>query len=189
MKKIITIIAAMLLLTSALETQAGNIDFYDDGVIQEGDIFDNVDIWKTTTVDMTGGLVKWSMEVHDSGILNIYGGVIDGADVIGVDSSTLNLWGGDFQRFHRIWVYDLAIINVYGYGFNRHDSYWLDGHWVNGTPFSLYIRGDYSWERTILHEIPEPSSGLLLGLGMLLLRNRRFSYTMTTITAGRSRPQ
>lgn len=82
------------MLMCAAESQAISIDFYEDGVIKLGDIYDVVNIWNDATVDMTGGQIDTGAYIYNSGAFNIYDGLID-ADVAVFDSGTLNLWGGN----------------------------------------------------------------------------------------------
>jgi len=91
MKRIITIILVVLLITSAVHALP-NWDIYSDAVIQDGDEYNVVSVYDTpsghTTVDMFGGWVD---------TLRTY------------DESTLNLRGGEINTFN---AYDLSKVNV-----------------------------------------------------------------------------
>jgi hypothetical protein len=71
-----------------------------------------------------------------------------------------------------------AQMDLYGYSFQytpgeRQENGRLLGYWQNNQPVNLYFVNN-SFDRVILHEIPEPISLLQLGLGGLwLLRKKR----------------
>lgn len=71
--------------------------FYSDGVIQEGDGYDIVEVHDTppsqTTVDMTGGWAGYpGMSTFDASVVNISGGFVGYLQTN--DSSTVNISGG-----------------------------------------------------------------------------------------------
>jgi hypothetical protein len=75
--------------------------FYSDGVIQQGESYDRVEVYDTpplhTTVDMTGGYVGRPLDV-DTGMYTY-------------DASTVNISGGFADFLH---TYDSSIVNVSG---------------------------------------------------------------------------
>jgi len=87
-------VLVMLLVVFGLylsESQA-TMDFTSDGVIQEGDVYDNVAIWNDATVDMFGGIVSNDLGVNDQSTFNLWDGSVGGIGAL--DSSTVNLFGG-----------------------------------------------------------------------------------------------
>ena len=98
---------------------ATTIVFYSDGVIQEGDVYDKVEVHDTppfqTTVDMTGGWVGYpGMFSFDTSIVNIAGGFVGFLETN--DSSTVNISGGrvgaDALGETTISAHDQSTINV-----------------------------------------------------------------------------
>jgi len=193
--------------------QGIDITFTEDGVIQEGDDYDDVWVYDTppqiTTLDMTGGEVAvlknydWSITnisgglvayalSYDNSTINISGGIVHEATIsgtgtinmtdgtcwrLGVGNGVVNLYGGQITingiRGH------LGRVNIYGYGF-EYDPYhaqyggsdgMLTGFWADGTPFAIDF-WEPAYDMVVLHEVPEPATLLLLGLGAVMLRRR-----------------
>jgi len=177
MYRIAIIIVIGLAVCGAGDVQATMINFYVDGVIQDGDEYTVAQIFDEATVDMVGGVIETRVWVNDSGTFNIFNGALDGVDIILGDEGTFNIWNGvrpdGSLRFElaRIWGGSSSSINVYGYGFER-AGYNLYGHWADDTPFYLYIRDDQSWSNTTLHVVPEPTTVMMLIVGGLIVRKR-----------------
>jgi hypothetical protein len=144
---------------------------------------DVVDIVFSITVNLyePGYLSNVHMNGDIGQTLNVYGGGI--GSIHATNYATVNLFGGTI---------DISIAanapgtkyNVYGYGFDYiPDIGRLTGFWENDTSFVIYMnplfvgggRDQYNvtWSRITLHEVPEPASLLLLGLGGLILRHRK----------------
>ena len=91
------------------------------------------------------------------------------------DDSTLNLFGG--QILGDLKVEDLtAWVHIYGYGFNN-DPFPgspLTGFWADDTAFSINLVDSTisTYDQIIFHEIPEPTTLTLLGLGICIIRKR-----------------
>jgi len=172
-----------------------------DHLIEDGDDFGVLSLHDYDTFLMTGGtghdlgLGGWSTGIiEDTDPLNIAeteGGIweidvsghseltINGGEFYEIDCddySTLNLHGG--QIFGSLMVeHTTTWVNIYGYGFNN-DPFPgspLTGFWADATPFSINLVDDTisTYDQLIFHEIPEPATLLLLGLGGLALRKHR----------------
>ena len=113
-EKIIDILILMLLSPAlCLATLATNIDFYTDGVIQEGDEYRYVGVYNNAKVDMTGGIVIVQLGAYDSSTVNISGGVLNGVFTSGASTaSTLNLSGSMQADGVRIW--GSGTLNMFG---------------------------------------------------------------------------
>ncbi|RLI51103.1 MAG: hypothetical protein DRP09_19545, partial [Candidatus Thorarchaeota archaeon] len=183
--KIITMIAVVVFYPSQ-ELKATDIDFYDDGIIQEGDGYDNVNVHNVAIVDMTGGVVSdfftndsstanltdgeiWRFYCRDTSTFNMFGGIIHQS--FGVSGNGIaNLHAGSIGQ--GLSAIESSEINVYGYDFSLIPSgsnYFLSGFWGNDDPFTLYLRGPETYPRVVLHEIPEPHSFAFLFLGSSLI--------------------
>ena len=184
--KIITIISAVMLLIVS-QVQAIDVDFYHDAVIDAGDAYGIVRVYDTppdnTTVDMFGGSVG-SLRTYDSSTANIYGGeilidpqsynsstiniysgVVILESIIVWDSSILNIYRGNFSCSNAPYFSESSTVNIYGYGFN-YDGFRLTGFLLDGSPF---IFNELSLDKySHMNLIPEPSSILLLAIGIVL---------------------
>ena len=126
--KIITILTAAVILLLVSEAWATSISFYEDGVIQEGDVYDYVGLFNDSTVHMTGGIVTFTLAAWDSSTVNVSAGILGGlgslefstlnlsgdmeADTPGVsDSGTLNMFGGNVGLIEA-WNY--STVNLHG---------------------------------------------------------------------------
>jgi hypothetical protein len=110
--------------------------FYSDGVIQQGESYDRVEVYDTppshTTVNMTGGHIgkppdiDTGMYTYDASVVNISGGGVDFLHTY--DSSTVNISGGgagNWESFGEttISTHNSSTINLYaGGGFDGGSS-------------------------------------------------------------------
>jgi hypothetical protein len=163
----------ILIVLGAGNVRAGDVHFYHDGLIQEGDEYFFVTVNDTepshTTVDMFGGFVH-NLIVNDSSTFNFFQGVVD--SFILQDSSTANLYGGTINLHLQAELF--PTVNIYGYNFEIMEApagHTLSGCWGDGSEFSVYLRGA-TYEQVMLHVIPEPASFTFVGLALLLLRTR-----------------
>ena len=174
MYKILVLILMVLAVFWPGNVQAGDVHFYHDGVIQEGDEYFIVTVNDTgpfhTTVYMFGGFVH-GVIVNDSSTFNFFQGVVDSFNL--QDSSTANLYGGTINLYLQAEV--SPTVNIYGYNFDVMDvpaGHTLSGYWGDGSEFSMYLRGA-TYDQVTLHVIPEPASFTFVGLALLLLRTRK----------------
>jgi hypothetical protein len=137
--------------------------------------------WSTGTIENTdplniaetdGGI--WEVDTYSYSELTINGGEFYELGAHG--ESIVNLHGG--QILGDLTIYnDTSWVNIFGYGFNN-DPFLgspLTGFWADATPFSMNLVDSTisTYDQLIFHEIPEPATLLLFGLGGLALRKRR----------------
>jgi hypothetical protein len=151
------------------------MDFYDDGVIIDGNIFSVVRTHNDSIVDMTGGQIETYLEMYDTSTFNAYGGILSssGFDIVLFDSTVANFYNIQTSPLARLDVIDDGTINIYGYNFNYVGAT-LYGNWSNGNSFRFYIRTENTFNHLILYEIPEPMSIFFFGLTGLLIVKKRF---------------
>lgn len=111
MKPITTIVMTALMCFAAIQTQAADITFTSDAVVQEGDTYGNVYVYSPqpehTTVDMTGGTAR-VYYLYDASTVNVLGGYV--TSILTYDSSTLNL---SRRISGSVFAYDSSTINLY----------------------------------------------------------------------------
>lgn len=129
--------------------------------------------WDHAIVNFFGNASAGTIGSGDFGTLNMIGGT---ADIVGANySGTLNLYGGIVND--SLGASGESTVNLYGYSFyydptaGSFDGGQLTGFWLDDTPFTidLYGAGTYSH----INLVPEPSTLLLFGLGILGLRRKR----------------
>jgi hypothetical protein len=160
-------------LTLPLCANATTIDFYTDGTIQSGDNYDQVNIWDTAMVNMTGGDVTRWISVFDASTLLLSGGSIQ--DLQLSYSGIAVLTGGNITG--TLSTAGTSVVHIYGKNFNFTPNYsngpgWITGDWADGSSFSIYYRNYEPFPGThlFLHEIPEPCTLGLVSLGVFILR-------------------
>lgn len=194
MRRKIVILRLLILLFSGGLAQAEWItkDFYTDGQIADGNYFDVVNLWDSAVVDMIGGEVL-GLYCYDASKLNLLGGSVSSLNVIGsnliemsagsighvsLENSSVTHWsGGNITGY--IGIRDEAILHVYGKDFlytpgGEFGYGWLSGHWADDSDFTVLFRhlpeSFPPSSSVILHEVPEPCSFGLLGLGFFMAR-------------------
>jgi hypothetical protein len=130
--------------------------------------------WDHATTNLYEGGTVFSLGARgQSGVVNMTGGNVEYLGAI--ESGILNLYGGLVTNSLGAW--DFSVVNIYGYGFDydpyagSKDGGQLTGFWLDDTAFSidLYGLGTYSH----INLIPEPSSLILFALGALLIKRKR----------------
>jgi len=130
--------------------------------------------WNSGTATLSGSASVFSVAARgDLSVVNMVGGLVDRMGVTG--AGTLNLYGGSV--LDHIGVSASGIANVYGYDLVKtasggaYGDGQVYGFWSDGTGFTIDLSGPDTYDRINL--IPEPSTLVLLALGMLVLRRRR----------------
>ena len=169
-RKIIFTMLGVLLFCTEL---AQATDFYSDVTIQNGDVYTSstINLHDTATINMTGGIVA-DIRPLDTSILNMSGGSLGGLWL--ANASTANLRGGTIGLVEAL---DQSIVNIYGYGFTSTPygtADLLSGFWENNSPFDIQLRRTHLPDvHYVLHEVPEPATFLLVGVGCALLRKKK----------------
>lgn len=86
-------VGAFIVMALAIPVFSVPIDFYSDGAIGEGDVYGNVGVWGTATVDMTGGYA-FDLTTYDFSTVSISGGEIGPQSLSATGNSTVNVAGG-----------------------------------------------------------------------------------------------
>jgi len=108
--------------------------FYEDGTIQEGEIYSYVGVYDDATVDMTGGEVTWGLTAYDTSTVNISGGFVQ---ALGGDSTKINISGtmeGDTFRIIRS-----SSVNMSGGTFDIMEVGTLGGAYLYNGVISDYL--------------------------------------------------
>ena len=107
------VLIILLILIGVPLCHATTVDFYTDGTINSGDLYDIANVWDTATVEVYGGLVGQLIN-HDSGTINFYAGTVTSVSL--QNTSTFNLDGtltcNDFGIGHS------SIFNINGGAFD-----------------------------------------------------------------------
>ncbi len=191
MRKIILIILVLTLFSvPKLHAVYPDKDFYSSGQINDGDYWNNVNIYgNDTIVDMFYDAWVLNVTTHNESTFNVYGGMIDGL-LTSSDSSFINIDDGDFgtitvEEFGTVDIHSGVInalsatggsINLYAYDIT-HDP--AGGQFSQGALMGRYYSDDTFFVYD-LHEgaysyitvVPEPATLLLFGLGGLMVRER-----------------
>jgi hypothetical protein len=147
------------------------------GTIQTGDNYNSVTLHDSAVVTMIGGTVG-GFSLYNNSVLNISGGILQNATIFLSDSSILNVSGGQVSLNTCVYA-NQNIVNIYGHDLsitpNPHST--VDsiaaGHWADSTPFTFQLmRTPYDAPNIVFHEIPEPNTLLLLGVGVLAVGKR-----------------
>ena len=135
--------------------------------------------WSTGTIDNTTPITVpletgiWQISTGSYAELTINGGEIQFVDVY--QESTVSFHGG--QILGNLTVADTtAWVHIFGYGFNN-DPFPgspLTGFWADDTAFSINLVDSTisTYDQIIFHEIPEPATLILFGLGGIFLRRK-----------------
>jgi hypothetical protein len=191
MKKLLRFVFAILFAFSFC-ANATTIDFYSDGTITDGNVFNTVNIWNDANVTMTGGDVGFC-KVYNSGVFNYSGGDLVFLYVynssVAYISTAENYYAQGFELYNNGQIYmndggdfanaqifdKSAQFHIYGsnlkYIIGAPDA--VEGLWPDGRDFEILIRNSSMGalrDSVFLHEIPEPASMGLLLIGIIGMR-------------------
>ena len=179
----------LVLLLSGVEQAMSEVLFNDGGVhtistdlgtLMDVDVFDGPGS-SGTTVNVVPGASFDDLYVYESSMVNVSGGVFD--ELRSYDSTLVDISGGNFDllaaagssqidvtggNFAEVWAHEASQWDIYGFNLALSSptggtltGTLLDGTTVN-VPVSLLHDAVIN-----LHNIPEPSSLVLLSAGML----------------------
>lgn len=167
--------------TTTVDMDGGKVCFlhnYDQSTTNiSGGVIAYAQTYDQSTINISCGLVHEPRAWYD-GTINVTGGECWNVEVGGGE---FNISGGQITG----WIYaptSGSVVNIYGYGFeyDPHYSPNLKGFWQDGTPFGIDFKettpgggNAHTYDKVVLHIIPEPSTLLLLGLGAVMLRRKR----------------
>jgi hypothetical protein len=141
--------------------------------INEGDIYDGEFFMiDHGSVDVFGGVIG-KLETMDYSTGNIYGGKID--MLWTGDDTIVNIYGGALDWLAcfpnsevRLYAHD----TIYHPEGGLYDNPWLEGKYLrDNSTFYFTLYGDQVYAQ--LSIVPEPTTLLLLGLGGIMIRNRK----------------
>jgi hypothetical protein len=152
---------------------------YDDSTItlSGGTVIAHWEVLNSSTGRMSDGYVGWNLYVENSSTFTMIGGTVDDELFVG-GSSSFTMRGGDIGG--QLLASNTAIITIVGHGFEVNDSPVLYGEIaalfgrLTGTLASdepidnIFYQGGGSYTGTI-RLVPEPSTALLLTLGLVML--------------------
>lgn len=148
--------------------------------------------YNSSTTNVSGGVVAYA-QTNDQSTINISGGVIheprawyDGTiNVTDGECWNVEVGGGEFNisggQITGKGIYVASgVANIYGYSFDYNSSRdpQLTGFWPDNTPFGITfwnpgnVEPHDSYDYVVLHEIPEPATLFLLGLGVVLIKKK-----------------
>jgi hypothetical protein len=84
--------------------------FYEDGKIQEGEVYSYVGTFNNATVDMTGGDITDQLTARNTSTVNISGGFAYA--LVGTEESRINLLGTG--EVYRLQIDTSSVFNMYG---------------------------------------------------------------------------
>ena len=135
-----------------------------------------ISLHDSAKAEITGGVIDDSLGIisaNDSSTVNIRGGTftgdlppISGRSISARGNAQINIYGGMFER-ETILIRDNGEVHIYGTDliyFTDHTLGFAGGTFLDGTPIALDFQvNDLSQHgQVILHEIPEPTTFLML---------------------------
>jgi len=151
---------------------AGIVDFYVDADITKGQIYDGINVHNSAVVNLVGGEIKATLGGFDYSVINLNSGF---APLYGglylTDNSALNIFGGDIHISYPL-LANNSVLNIYGLNFSEFPANELTGFLSDGTPFEFTGLLNYA-SHIYLYEVPEPSTIVILGLGILFITLKR----------------
>ena len=150
------------------------------GELSGGNFAQSISTVGNSRLAIRGGTSRGPRFARDNSVVDIYGGTLfpDGNafhphfNLFG--QSRVNIHGGIFhfrgpnERTPWLRTNEDSVVHIYGTDLQS-DRGLITGTFSDGTPIDLAVGGT---SNVVLHEIPEPSTGLLAMLGLILLASR-----------------
>jgi len=170
--KVIKTILVILILCGVNPVPADTVWTEGHHEINDGDIYGEIWMYNDCMLDIFGGDI-FRLAAYDTTITNWYDGEMN--YLWTRDDSIVNIFGGSLDRFD---PGENGLVNLYAYDVIHHTTggYW-DGGWIEGkyliddSYFNFDIPGEFAV--THINIVPEPGTLFLLGLGILLVVNKR----------------
>ena len=165
-KSILLSLLAMLIFSYPTSLFSANIEFYDDGEILDGNVYDALYIYGDSVVNVYGSTFIYAINVYDNAVLNFYGGNnlqdinTHGTSIVnfyggnsgsltahGTPSGTVNVYGGNITG-QGLLTTEISYMTVFGYNFGYtafpSNNGELTGFWESGDPFSISLSIGYA---------------------------------------------
>lgn len=162
-----TIITVLFVVMYGIPLFAETYHIYDD-MTMDGGVFDIIHVHNDAIIDVTNGDIVelWGL---DTSLINFLRGEVD--LLVASQSSNANLRGGDINI---LVASEQESVHIYGTQFSYIQEGTnplrgtLSGFWADGQDFSIYLRDCTPITgKIVLHEIPEPSTYMLLTFSVL----------------------
>ncbi len=167
--KVIITFLAISILCGANPVQADVVWTEGHHQINDGDVYGELGIYNDVVLDIFGGDIFYVF-AFDSTITNWYDGQID--YLRANDESIVNIYGGSILDF--LYAGDSSQIYLYAYNVTYNDiTHFIEGNYCQDDSYFSFelLHGQDTYSHITM--IPEPTTMLLLGLGGLIVINKR----------------
>lgn len=169
--KFLILTAIVPLFAIAVNATPVDLDIYSNRTITDGEVYGAVNVYNSAVLNYLDGEIVW-LVAHDHSIVNVHSAY--GTDFQLEDNSKINLHSGglDFQVSFTSGS-DNSELHIYGYDLTYVPDVIgiLEGSWDGIEMFRVLVRHSANVEpNVILHEIPEPTSGLIFISLVLMAR-------------------